>query len=329
MKIGRLIQLFLIFISATFVESCIHEYPKGLGNDPTKLDLGIEFSFDLKWKEMIHHVEWSTRARMERSHRFIMELSRNDNILGRDTVYLSDEEFALGSYRHKFSLPVSASYYQVAAWYDRIDIESGLSPFNTDDFNSVTLNYSDIKDSEKCYSAFASDYVDLTEFRNQKGASTEKEIEFFHAGAAFRIETGDFKEFLKNQKEALNQGDTYRLRIDFSKGTPCDLNLYNGKANHNIDLESRSGELVLPFSNAEEMVIAEGFCLTDESDNVTMTLTVFNSAQMIVSKTDAFTFPVKRGYITTVKGDFLTGTINNSITINHIWEGEITVELDI
>ena len=329
MNLKSFFRLSVFFSVLLLSQGCIHEYPKGGGNDPNKIDLGLELNFNLNWESMIHQVEWSTRARTERPNRFIIEMMRNNNIIGRDTLYLTDEEYVTGKYQHKLSFPVGANYYNLVAWYDRFE-EGGVNPvFNTDNLTAVSLNHTGIENVEITRSAFGSENIDLSEYRGKKGVAVTKEVNFRHPGARFVIETEDYQEFLLNQKEALNQGDSFRIKINFDKDGPALLNLYSDKIDYDFGLPSREGKLNLPFIPDENLEIAEGFLFCSEEDYITMSIIVYNSALLQVARTDNFTFPVKRGFITRIKGDFLTAPINSSIKIDHIWEGEIIVEVEV
>ena len=83
----------------------------------------------------------------------------------------------------------------------------------------------------------------------------------------------------------------------------------------------------LPFAEYDELKIAEGFLFCDNDSETSIQLSVLNSALVTVSRTEYFTFPIKRGYITTVRGDFLTHSLNGIFTVDHIWGGEIIIEI--
>ena len=91
-----------------------------------------------------------------------------------------------------------------------------------------------------------------------------------------------------------------------------------------IDL---TGWMRLPFAEYTELKIAEGFLFCREQDTVNVKLSVLNSAMVTVSQTDYFSFPIRRGYITVVTGNFLTHPIDGIFSIDNIWDEDIVIEI--
>lgn len=315
-------------ICLIFLSACIHEYPSGTGVFPDKVNATVEINFDLRWDDMVFLVEnVSTRAREERPHRFILEVSQNEKIICRDTTYLSDEEFAFGTFNHKLSVPLSPRIYHIAGWYDMTDINHSASQFDVDDLREIKVNSTSIADEVTLQCAYGSDYLDLSEYNGQIGSSVTKELTLKHPGARFRLIATDISDFISNRMEDLLRGDTYRLKIDFETGNPGAFNIYSGKAIYEVDLPERTGDLLLPFGEYNELAIASGYLFCSPEDQIYMNLTVYNSFQMVVAKTPMFSFPVKRGFVTRVKGDFLTQPIDGAVSIDPKWEGEIIVDM--
>ncbi|MCH5242170.1 MAG: hypothetical protein J1F67_07070 [Muribaculaceae bacterium] len=324
----------LVFF-AFLMQGCIHEYPTPVkgnssdkGENPSAINANIEVTFDLSWESLLYNVKTDTksRARTERPHRFVVEVLKDGEPVCHDLNYLSPEEFSLGKLNHKLSVPLEASGYQIAVWYD-IQDDDGNNSYNTENLKNVSLSNSSTTAGEFLQCAYASDFIDLTEYSNSKEEiSVTKELELSHAGARFEIVATDIQKFIETYKASLNQGDSFTAHIYFTHNVPTAFNLHSNMINYGDNL-SLSGKMRLPFAEYDELKIAEGFIFcTDESD-VTMKLEVKNSALIPVCRTDFFSFPIKRGYITTVTGDFLSSPVDGVFSVNTIWEGEIVIEI--
>lgn len=318
---------------AGLFQACIHEYPHitpgpqpGKGEDPTTIETTLEVSFYLSWDNMLHLVGTTTKAnsRTERPHRFILEIRNGDSLILNDIFYLSDEEFSFGKVNHRLSRPLGASLYNVAVWYDRED-DNGIYSFNGENLEQVRLINFSTTDVEATKCAWGSDLMDLTPYENTK-ETVSFELQLDHPGARFEIVATDVQEFITNNKDALNQGDQFTVHLLFKNGAfPC-FNLYTGNAIYD-QMPELSGKMRLPFAEYDELKIAEGFIFCQDQDEVSLRLNVTNSALFTVSGPPEFSFPVKRGYTTIVKGDFLTSMLDGIFSINHIWDGEIIIEI--
>lgn len=326
----------LMIIFAFVMQGCIHDYPHpvrgpfpGKGEDPTTVGAIINVSFNLSWESMLHHVNFysGTRARTDKPYRFVIEVVKEGVVVSHDVINVSSEEFSLGKLKHKLSKPLEASLYKITAWYD-IQDNQGEYSFLTEELGGVTLINHSTTDAEILQCGYASDIIDLTPYAEDLMEETvSKELEMQHPGARFEIVATDVQQFITNQKAALNQGDQFTVHISFGSEVGDSFNLYAQSLNHNGETLNLSGRMRLPFAEYDELKIAEGFIFSDAEQDVEASLSVKNSALVTVAGTGNFTFPVKRGYITTVKGDFLTNGIGGMFNIDHIWEGEIVIEI--
>ena len=329
MNIRRIIYPFMLMLLMAFTGGCIHEYPDGKGENPTTVNIGIELIFDLRWENLLYNPKISqSRAKNLKNHRFVIELSRNGETYKRDYLYLSDEEFSEGIYRHKLSFPLSARDYDIGVWYDQVPDSEDFAFYNIDDLSNISLLATGITDVSKHYSAFGTSSLNLREFEGIAGATATVTVELKHSGAIFQIIATDIQKFITDNRPALLQGEFYNLKLEFVSGSSGTLNLYKGEIDHSFSISERRGDLELPFAVYDELKIAEAFLLCEEEENIKLSLIVYNSAQMIVTRTEPFSIPLKRGYITTVTGEFLSNPLNGAIIIDNIWEGEYNIEIN-
>lgn len=327
--------LLAMTLLSILLQGCIHEYPHPVkgnssdkGEDPTAINTFIEVSYDLVWENILHNVSINTKsgARDERPHRFVIEVLKESEVVCHDIAYLSPDEFSLGILRHKLSVPLKASVYQIAVWYDLKDSE-GNHAFDIEELREVSMLNLSTTDGEAFQCAYASDYLDLREYSDaSEEIEIKKELELDHPGARFEIVTTDIQKFIATYKASLNQGDSFTAHLHFTDSTPVRFNLHTEDFDYG-HLLNLSGRMRLPFADYDELKIAEGFVFCKIESEVTLQLEVKNSSLLPVCKSEYFTFPVKRGHITTARGEFLSSPVDGLFSINTIWDGEIVIEI--
>lgn len=335
MRVRSFVFFIFIIIISIFLSGCIHEYPHPVkgnssdkGENPTAINAEIQVSFNLSWENILHNVEISTKSgvRDERPHRFVIEVIKEGEQVCHDLDYLTAEEFSLGSLTHKISVPLEASSYQIAVWYDFQDDEGHYS-FDADNLTNVSLLNLSTDSGENLQCAYATDTLDLSHYSNsQEEIHFTKELHLSHAGARFEIVTTDIQKFIETYKASLNQGDSFTVNLTFTGDTPSSCNLYKNNFNYG-EITKLSGKMRLPFAEYEELKIAEGFVFCPDEGEVTMKLNVINSSLIPVCETEYFSFPVKRGCITIVRGDFLSSPVDGIFSVNTIWDEEIIIEI--
>ena len=302
---------------------CIHEYPRGTGYNPQNIDVEIEISYYLSWDWLLTNRDISTKADSH-THSFIIETLRDGRVIKRETMHLSSDLFMRGGFTQKVSIPLTPSLYEVAVWYEEIDEKSA---FDTEDLNHISFIKTSTTENLKC--AFAHDSFYLEDLYSEESTDLTRSIELQLAGARFQLYATDINEFIESQKAALNQGDEFTVSVIYSDATPISFDLYAERPLYEEGIDFKlKGELWMPYDSYEELKIAEGFtfCKAIE-DTINISIVVYNSAMMVVSKIDEFTIPVKRGYITIVRGDFLTHPLDGIFSIDHIWEDEFVIEV--
>lgn len=322
----------LLFI-CLWLQGCIHEYPHAvynisIGEDPTKHAGYIEVNCQLSWEELLHEINFCTKALRNNRHRIIMEVRKNGETVCREEVLLNDEEFAEGYWTHRLSKPLESQTYLLAVWYDRLDSE-GSHAYNAENSEFINATSFSTTDAENMVCAFSLEELDL---RNpEEWESSEifyKKVELSHAGAKFEIVASDVQEFIIQQKNALNQGDSFNVRLNFEESRFGNFNLLTGNTVSAESELSMEGWMRLPFDDYQELKIAEGFVFCGETDMAQMELCVINNSSLaIISRTSPFSIPLKRGHVTIVRGNFLTHGVNGMFSIDNIWEEDIIFEI--
>ena len=318
----------LSFLTVVLLQGCINEYPSpergnspDKGQDPTAINANIEVSFDLNWENLLYDtaIRTKSRARNQHPHRFVIEVLKDGEAVCHDLNYLTSEEFSLGRLNHKLSIALKATNYQIAVWYDLQD-DDGNYAFNTENLKEVGMLNLSTTDAEALQCAFGADNLDLTEYTDaNEEIEIKKELQLNHAGARFEIVTTDINKFIETYRASLIQGDYFTAYLLFTDNTPTIFNLHSNEFS-NKELLTLSGKMRFPFEEYEELKIAEGFVFCKDESEATLKLEVKNSALLPICRTEYFSFPIKRGYITTVKGDFLSSPVDGLFSINTIWD---------
>lgn len=321
------------------VSGCIHEYPQfmpgkspekekeeGEVKDLTNVNIDLVINFHLSWESLIYNSNYSSRGSQDTRHHFIIELALKGDSVVHEEIYLSDTDFSLGTFKHSISRTLYKDLYDVTVWYDMRG-EDGSYAFNTSDLRNIVINNFATTDYKVLQCAFASDQLDLRNFEGSVDTQISKNLQMTIPGARFEVVATDVEEFIADHKADLFQGDSYHVKLSLSNGATSAFNSCTGNAMPSPDSFELSGRIPLSLSTHTELKIAEGFVFCRPEDEATIKLSVMNSWLVSVSRTDYFSFPVKRGYVTVVRGDFLTHPIDGVFSIDNIWEDEIIIEI--
>lgn len=340
MKCSFLYLINVVLIVTGMTSGCIHEkayltpggqQPGGGGVDPTSVNAYIEVNYDLSWENLIHRIEFDaetnpeTRAASDNTYRFVIEVIYDDAVVCRDFITMKGSEVSLGQLRHHLSKPLEARFYQIAVWCDLLG-DNGRYPFNADNLSQVGLLHSSTMGMESLQCGYATDMLDLRDITPTERVVT-KSLEMGHPGGRFEIVATDIQEFISAHKEDLYNNEEFNLHLSFSYPASKNYNLYSGNYAGEMQGIMFTGSLILPYAEYEELKIAEGFLFCREGENANLSLRVTDSALSTVVQTSEFSFPLRQGYVTTVKGNFLTGSLDGGLSIDHLWEGEIVINL--
>ena len=145
----------------------------------------------------------------------------------------------------------------------------------------------------------------------------------------FKLVATDYTEFLQYTEEARRRGERYYVTVDYLSPLPGAFDLYTDAAVMPLDNLSYTSELTIIDMQGMNMPITSDWVFTDADSDLELTLRVslYNSAQMLMARTDNVTFSVARGKITTVSGAFLTKLITGGLQIDTRWDDEEFIDL--
>lgn len=336
MKRNFLTPVLLGGFFALLSQSCIHEYPMPIrgqsskpGIDPTTVETYLHVTYDISWENIIHIINYDTptKASEKPLYRFVIEVLLDGEIISHEEVRMTSEEFSLGELQHRISTPLAPDIYQIGVWFEAQTSEGDYF-FDAEKLTMVNHLDNSTTSAQEIQCGYATDFLDISNVSPKEESRVVKELHLSHGGAKFEIVATDIQDFITNKKDALLQGEEYKVKLSFSWPLSQCFNIYGN--NYVFDTVSNlefSGRLRLPYAEYDELKIAEGFLFCRGEDNANLSLSVTDTSLATVVKTSEFTIPIKRGSVTTVKGNFLTGSLGGSFSIDNIWEGEIKIYL--
>ena len=343
MRLKVWIFLFLA-VGASLWQGCIHEYPVAIdspshpsGVVPDRVEVALEIHFTGEWENLTHQALVSTKAAREFPQRVIIEVKNEGKILSKEERYLKIEEYNTGKMTHNLKDIYRGKIYEVAVWQDTQD-DGGNYAFETEDLSRVRhlrrlTTEPDLSDCSYGYGILdlSNDGIDISENGTEISATPDdaitKRIDLQYPTARFEIIATDINEFISQQQEALMQGDSFTTHVSLFTGAFDRFNLYSSSAWKEDEKIELSGRMRLPFDEYDELKIAEGVIFVNGEGETTAKISVKNSALFNVSQTPEFIFPVKRGYVTQIRGNFLTATVDGIFSIDSVWEGEIEMDI--
>ncbi len=326
------------------LQGCIHTYPDGNAEDPTQVNVNLEMSFNLNWKELVisHNTQYSSTIGTENenvgkqslsrysesAHRFIIELRATEAPPFRHTVLISHEEFKRGELYIKLPFSLPPLNYKISIWSDSTDGYTSEVPpatdnkFDASDFNKITPligfgEYSLVEDCLYCVNS-----IDLREFRHTGSSGISVPVTLHSPAARFELIATDVDKFLKYANLALQKGEKYTVALSYEHTVPTTFNLLKGLPTGKREIKGT--ENLLPPLFTKQVSISKGWIfVSEETEYLSLTICIYNSARILVSKVKGILFPLERGKVTRVKGKFLTNFYSSSIHIDNLWDDEI------
>ncbi len=326
-NVGKHIISTLLLMQFLLLSGCIHTYPDGDGVDPTLVQIGLEVSIDLSWQPQEVSLTKAESSTYDGGYRLIVEFTRNGNTHGRCEHYLTAEEYREGNIRLIMPFDFNAVNYKVSAWLDCADTaETPGTYYNTGNINEITRVDNHIIWSGEMVCGFAQADINLQEYKDQWNAKVVIPLTLTSPIGRFEFCATDFSEFYAHVQDAIGKGETYSICLSFECRIAYIFNV--GRSEPSNYHQSPEYYFQFPEQPPSDGKIISGSVFVGESAQTVATrVLVFNSARMIVSRSQPIEFPIERGKLTTITGEMLTDYYTGSFNINNIWDGEIIIEL--
>jgi len=313
------------------LSGCIHTYPEGeRGQEPgqTSVEVILQLSMPGDWQKSETRIH-SVRSQGKYPKRVILEILRDGLPEIRKETTINAEDIDGSSFNATFTLKLERKKYRMLVWCDNMSPPSGEpTTYDATDFGDIHS----IGPEPDATSAFDcqcySGNLDLTD-KDMNEQRLIIPVDMSRPDGRFRIVADDYDLFLKTFEDAISRGETFFFEMKYECSIPGAFNLYNDTPSQPLDNAITSSDLDIITIPGIEMEIASGrMFLPPDGMDITLSITLYNSAKAIISRTTGITFPMHRATVTTVRGNFLTDFISGGISIDTAWDGEIIIDFD-
>ncbi len=306
---------------------CIHDHPGPDAHDPTLVNVAIEVTPPPEWEEKSLNVKTREDSH-ESQHRIIAEVMRNGKKEWRHEQIISGEEYSSGPIIIRLPFSLHAVEYTLSVWSDILHPESAPA-YDAELLNHVTPSEPIPFWESRNDCSFFSNYIDLRKYRNQWDSKVVVPTALSRPIARFEIVATDLQEFLDYTEFERQHGETYTVTLSGHSRIESvfDATSSSGATSFFISMPDKTIPLSLYGHPPDEILLHSCALFPEEEASIDATITVYNSARLIMAKSEEFTIPLERGKVTRVKGNFLTNFYKNSINVDNIWNGEILIEI--
>ncbi len=326
----------LLVLTTLMHVGCTHTYPSSSEEpvNPTNISADLVFQFSEKWEYIESAVmpESELTTPPSRSEtwprRLWVELKSNSGRAETLLRKIGPDELTEGSYRLNVSL--RPERYTVTAWSDYLDPETSEPlGYNITQPNLIRELRAHGDETESRMCLCANDVLDLSALAGKWDQTTVHSILLEIPVARFRLIADDYSDFLDHTEEARKQGEKYYVELIYDSEIPGGFSIYDSQAMDPVSGCSFSYQLPIITMPGVPVPCASDWLFTPvERYTHTVTLNVYNSAKIMVSQTKGISFPVERGKLTTVTGNFLTGFITGGIQVDNLWSDEISIKIE-
>lgn len=326
----KILYLLLYIAFLPLLAGCIHEHPDDGGTDPTLLTVEVGLTLNLEWEDYQSRSKAAVRSAGSYTRRFIVEVRRGGQTVHKQTVIATD--FAEG--QTEFTLPepieLHALEYTVAVWSDYTDAQSedGLY-YDAANLNAITLRdpYAGNTDYRDCHYAVST--LDLRSYRNQWNARVQLDVAMVRPLAKYRIVATDVQEFREVMQKKFPGRMEFGIRFSYSFYLPVAFNVWEGKPSESRSGVAFDGTLSLPDDDSEELLLGSDYIFVNgEGSYIPLSVEISVGGEL-VGRFTGLNVPYRRGYVTTLRGRFLTAMSGSGgIGIDLGYDGDIDIDLD-
>ena len=185
--------------------------------------------------------------------------------------------------------------------------------------------------SESAYCAAASGHagIDLTPYEGEWGYVSDVEVDLTTPLARYRLVADDYQKFLDMTATDRLYGERYYVKVLYTSEIAGGYDLFDDHAVDPLSGVSFDTELPIITIPGVEMAIASDRLIVDPAPGeVHLSVSVYNSAQVLICRTEDIVFKPQRGEMTTVRGNFLTDMITGGLTVDNKWSDEIIIDIN-
>lgn len=330
---------FIVFVIATFLTGCVHEYPTitndgSEGVDPTLVEVSTEVTLDLNLVPLeiiANRIRSGTaEAGPEYRRRFIIEAWRNGRIEARQVMVMENTEDGGAGITLPVNLKLHAVEYTLAVWTDYVKAGTDADLYyDTKDLQYVacTAPYTGSTDYRDCL--YGTTRLDLRPYRDKWNARVSVKVDMIRPLAKYEIIATDVKDFLRKTKKQRSGGETFTITFSYGFYLPTVFNVLTGRPADSQTGIQFTAPLAIPADGSQECNLGTDFIFVNGAESfVKLSIEIRDASGNLISRTTGLEVPYRRGHITTVRGNFLTNEMQGGVEIDPDFDGDIDVDLD-
>jgi hypothetical protein len=240
-----------------------------------------------------------------------------------DEVRTKEEAFRL-----PINLNVQPLDYTMVVWTDYIKVGTGEDYF----YNTTALTdiYSLEPYQGNCAyrdALYGTALLNLSEYSNEWNKKIQVSIDLERAASPIRIIATDYEHFVEKHGKKVAEKATVTFTYSFY--VPMGFNALTG-----LPMRSQMGtSFVVPLSMAERLEgglqIATDFIFVgEEGTNAIVTLDIKDEGGNLLNQVKNMQVPYRKGYLTTLKNNFLTSEQSSGIEVDVEFDEDINVDID-
>lgn len=270
--------------------------------------------------------ENNTRAGEERTfrRRFIVDAYSNDDkttpAARKIIIFDLDEEGENGnSFRLPVEMQLQEKEYSLVVWSDYVEMSTGSDYFyNTNTLSQVSCmpDYYPNNAYREAHSGVIS--LNLAAYDRSEGSRMEVEVNMRRALAPLSLQVADYQQLVEKVG-----GDETILKdaiVTITYAAPfTGFNVLTMQPVASSRALTFSVPLVSPKQNEDNVELLKDYMFvgtSEELSRVQVSMTVQTADGSVLNKVENLSIPFKRGFLTTVKGNFLTSSFTAGLDVD-------------
>lgn len=318
-----------LFALCTLLGGCFHEYPEdGEATNPTRIKVEVEVSLDFTVNPLVRQTRADAAAFRRR---FIVDVYREDNPTApaeRKVLIYDDIKTEGESFRLPVTLTLQSLDYTLVVWTDHIATGTDEDYF----YNTATL--SDVH----CLSPYRGNTIyrdalygaaelNLSEYRGKWEQNLKIPVQMERAVSPVRWVATDYDLFVK--KHGKEVADRAKVTLSYGFYLPQGFNALTG-----LPQRSELGtSFTASLSDAEGLekglqIASDYIFVGGEESFAVVNIDVTDAEGNLLNRVENLKVRYKKGYLTTMKGNFLTSEESSDIHIDVDFDEDILIDLD-
>lgn len=293
-------------------------------DEDARISISLEIKVPPAMKGQVAYLESTKGDDMYYRMVAVLTSAEGKEVMRKEEV-LSRTEYADGIMKMSFPRPAAPLPYTLSLWFDTSSAAGQGDCFDNSSLSGIRPMDS-YQSTEVPFCGFATQSLDLREWSGAGNVKLTLPVQLENPLASFRLETSDVETFVRYFSDKIEKGEKYIVSVRYEHSFPGEFDAVNGVPSGFVENREFNRNMPVLFSKRQE--IFSGWVFAGAGDTeISLTLTVFSSALTVVSRLSGIRIPLRRGMVTTLVGDLITNILTNSMDVDSVWDGEISIEV--